>query len=91
MNPVRSLSPDLILGNYAHIWVYIAGPLLGALLAVLAAIVLRGAGGDPNAARAAQGAIGPIVIPTSRRREGATAGDESRGGAERPGSGAQPG
>ncbi|MDA8209373.1 MAG: aquaporin [Actinomycetota bacterium] len=91
MNPVRSLSPDLILGNYAHIWVYIAGPLLGALLAVLAAIVLRGAGGDPNAARAAQGAIGPIVIPASKRREGATAGDESRGGAERPGSGAQPG
>ena len=82
MNPVRSLSPDLILGNYAHIWVYLVGPLVGALLAVLAAIILRGSGGDLNAARAAQGTMGPIVMPISRRR-----GAEPSSGAAAEGSG----
>ncbi len=82
MNPVRSLGPDLILGNYSHIWVYMAGPLVGALLAVVAAIILRGFGGDPNAARAAQGTIGPLVISVSKRHEavppsGDSAGDSS--------------
>jgi aquaporin Z len=55
MNPVRSLGPDLVMGDFSHYWVYVLGPLLGALLAVLCAYVLRGPGGDPTAARAAQG------------------------------------
>ena len=91
MNPVRSLSPDLILGNYSHIWVYMVGPLVGALLAVLAAIVLRGAGGDPKAARAAQGGSGPIFIPVSRRHDSEITDDASRGGGTGPDSGTQPG
>jgi aquaporin Z len=56
MNPARSFGPDLVLGDFSHFWVYLLGPLLGALLAVGFARVLRGPGGrDPLASRAAQG------------------------------------
>lgn len=33
MNPARSLGPALMSGNLQHIWIYFAGPILGALLA----------------------------------------------------------
>ncbi|MHB8566810.1 MAG: MIP/aquaporin family protein [Nitrososphaerales archaeon] len=55
MNPVRSFGPDLVILNFAHYWVYILGPIAGALLAVGIAYVLRGSGGDETAIRAAQG------------------------------------
>ena len=56
MNPARSFAPDLVLGDFSHFWVYLVGPLAGALLAVVFAHVLRGAGGhDPLASRAAEG------------------------------------
>ena len=57
MNPARSFGPDLILGNFAHYWIYLAGPLAGALLAVGVAYVLRGPGGDLPAVQAAQGRL----------------------------------
>lgn len=57
MNPARSLGPDLVLGNFAHYWVYIVGPMLGALMAVGLAYALRGRGGDLSARRAAQGTL----------------------------------
>lgn len=34
MNPARSLAPALVSGNLRSIWVYLAGPVLGALAAV---------------------------------------------------------
>jgi len=34
MNPARSLGPALVSGNLAHLWLYLAAPLLGAALAV---------------------------------------------------------
>ena len=34
MNPARSIAPALVSGNMAHLWIYIAGPILGALLAI---------------------------------------------------------
>ena len=34
MNPARSLGPALMSGNLAHLWLYLAAPLLGAALAV---------------------------------------------------------
>jgi len=60
MNPARSFAPDLVVGDFSHFWVYVAGPLAGALLAVGIARLLRGPGGDdPSAAQAAQGASAP--------------------------------
>jgi aquaporin Z len=55
MNPVRSLAPDIVRGDFSHLWVYVVGPLVGALVAVGFAIALRGHGGDSAAMRAAQG------------------------------------
>jgi aquaporin Z len=62
MNPVRSIGPDLVLGQYGNLWPYLAGPAIGTLAAVGAAIVLRGWGKDANAARAAQGTLGTLVL-----------------------------
>jgi aquaporin Z len=57
MNPIRSLAPDLVANDYTSYWVYLAGPLLGAALAVGAAFVLRGQGGGIAGSSAAQGAL----------------------------------
>jgi aquaporin Z len=58
MNPVRSLAPDLLRGDFASYWVYLVGPLAGALLAVVFAHVLRGPGGGPGGRRAGTGTLG---------------------------------
>ena len=55
INPARSLGPDLVRADLHGIWPYLAGPLIGSLLAVAAAHVLRGPGGDPAALKAAGG------------------------------------
>jgi aquaporin Z len=34
MNPVRSLAPAIISGHLEHLWIYLLGPSLGALLAI---------------------------------------------------------
>jgi aquaporin Z len=54
MNPARSFGPDLALGRFAHFWVYLAGPLAGAAIAVGIAWLLRGPA-DPGGRRAASG------------------------------------
>ena len=36
MNPVRSLSPAIVSGNFATLWIYLTAPVLGAGLATLA-------------------------------------------------------
>jgi len=55
MNPARTFGPDLIGGDFTSYWVYVAGPVVGAALAVAVAYILRGPGGDRTAAEAAQG------------------------------------
>jgi aquaporin Z len=55
MNPARTFGPDLVAGKFTDYWVYIAGPLTGAVVAVGIAFVLRGAGGGKAGSAAAQG------------------------------------
>lgn len=57
MNPMRSLAPDLVANDFTAYWVYLAGPLLGAAIGVLAAYMLRGRGGGLAGSQAAQGGL----------------------------------
>ncbi len=41
MNPARSLAPAVVSGHLEHLWVYFAGPVLGAWLAVPACCGVR--------------------------------------------------
>ena len=44
MNPVRSLAPALVSGHLEHLWLYLAAPVLGALLAVPLCMGVRDSG-----------------------------------------------
>lgn len=54
MNTARSLGPALVDGDLSSIWIYIIGPLAGALLAVAFAYLLRGRT-NPHAVEVAKG------------------------------------
>ncbi len=42
MNPARTLGPDIVAWNFTGWWVYVAGPLAGAALAVMGIGLVRG-------------------------------------------------
>jgi aquaporin Z len=63
MNPARSLGPALVLNHWTAWWAYLAGPLLGAALAVGIAHLLRGPGGGAAGTAAAQGTLGTQWVP----------------------------
>ena len=57
MNPARTFGPTLVSMDFQAYWVYVAGPILGATIAVGAAFVLRGRGGGRSGSSAAQGGL----------------------------------
>ena len=57
MNPARTFGPDLVGTDFTSYWVYVAGPLVGAILAVGAAWILRGSGGGRAEQEAAEGVL----------------------------------
>jgi aquaporin Z len=70
MNPARSFGPDLVLWNFSHYWVYLVGPIAGALVAVGIAYLLRGSGGGQSGIEAAQGRLEEIVTENSVQPDG---------------------
>lgn len=58
MNPARSLGPDIVRGDLTASWIYIVGPIAGALIAVGLDILFRGLP-SKSEREAAQGLITP--------------------------------
>jgi aquaporin Z len=56
MNPARSLGPAIVNGELANIWIYLAGPFLGAAVAALGIATFRGSRApDDKTTEAARG------------------------------------
>jgi len=66
MNPARTFGPDLASGDFSSYWVYAAGPVAGAVVAVGIAFVLRGRGGGRSGSGAAQGALYTEITETDQ-------------------------
>ncbi|WP_405068976.1 aquaporin [Kribbella sp. NBC_01510] len=67
MNPARSLGPDIVGNDYTGWWIYVAGPVLGAAIAVAIIGTVRGRP-DPDELAAAEGGALPMTAtPTDAK------------------------
>jgi aquaporin Z len=66
MNPARTFGPDLVAVHFASYWAYVVGPLIGMVLAVGVAFILRGSGGGRSSSLAAQGSLFPHILRPNR-------------------------
>ena len=55
MNPARSLGPALANFQMGDVWIYVLGPIAGALIAVLVTAYLHGDAGGPGEVETAEG------------------------------------
>ena len=69
MNPARTLGPDIVGNDYTGWWVYIAGPLIGAAIAVAIIGTVRGLP-DKDELEAAEGGALPILGAESPSQDG---------------------
>ena len=62
MNPARTLGPDIVSANFTGWWVYVAGDLIGAAIAVVIITLVRGVP-DKAEREAAEGGDLPLLDP----------------------------
>jgi aquaporin Z len=65
MNPVRSLAPDLLRGDLGTAWIYVVGPMLGALIGVAFEWILKGKP-TTSGSLAAQGTLDDGLLPPDK-------------------------
>ena len=74
MNPARTLGPDIVAGDFTGWWVYVAGPLAGAMIAVALIELVRGLP-DKAEIAAAEGSV--QLTPLGQGRERTSSSDPS--------------
>ncbi len=68
MNPARTLGPDIVANNYTAWWVYVAGPVAGAAIAVMIIGAVRGRPNKEEIAAAEGGALPILGSPSGNGR-----------------------